>query len=373
MQPLVLVSALTLGSSFLLSIILTPLCRRFALKQDIVDKPGGRKEHVNVTPLLGGMAVFLSGAVAVLLVVACIESGLVTGCHIEFSSLGLVFLGATVLLVTGLWDDCIKEKAGLAFYYKLLGQLIAAGFAMIVMARPELEKIFSGTADYRSYLYTIFFILWLLTSINSFNYSDNINGLMSGLAVISLLTSIVYLGHIFDPRFIVVGFAVMGGVLGFLPFNFPRARIFIGDAGSMFIGFWIGIILWPLTEGFLAADKVLMGLDNLLPPFLVLGVPFFDACFVLFVRAREGRPIYLGDNQHLSHRLIRCGFSPAEAALILWGLGLILAGIGALALDSAFYFRYTAFAIGLMFMLLVTFVIMRAEKKEPVSNGSRGA
>ena len=243
---------------------------------------------------------------------------------------------------------------------------------MVVMARPEMEKIFSGEADYRSYLYALFFILWMLTSINSFNYSDNINGLMGGLAVISLLTSIVYLGHIFDSRFIVLGFAVMGGILGFLPFNFPRARIFIGDAGSMFIGFWIGIILWPLTEGFLAADKVLMGIDNLLPPFLVLGVPFFDACFVLFVRAREGRPIYLGDNQHLSHRLIRCGFSQAEAALILWGLGLILAGIGALALDSIFYLRYLAFGIGLVFMLLVTFAIVRAERRELVRNGSRG-
>jgi UDP-GlcNAc:undecaprenyl-phosphate GlcNAc-1-phosphate transferase len=204
----------------------------------------------------------------------------------------------------------------------------------------------------------------MLTTINSFNFSDNINGLTSGLAVIVLLISMVYLGAQFNLRYIVLGFIVVGGILGFMPYNFPKAKIFLGDAGSMFIGYWIGIILWPLGQGFFDGKNPLFGLDNMIPPLLIMGIPLYDAAFVVVMRWYEKRPIYLGDNQHLSHRLVRGGFSKTEATLILWGLGLILGGVGAMSLQGGYISRYMSFFIGLSFMLLITVLIVKKEVKE---------
>ena len=116
-------------------------------------------------------------------------------------------------------------------------------------------------------------------------------------------------------------------------------------------------------KGFLEAHSRVWGLDSLVAPFLVLGVPLYDACFVLIMRLKEGRPIYLGDNKHLSHRLVRSGFSVTEATLLLWGAALVVAGLGALALAASFNLRVAVFAFGVTFLILLTVLICHAESK----------
>jgi UDP-GlcNAc:undecaprenyl-phosphate GlcNAc-1-phosphate transferase len=357
--------AIALVVSFGLALVSIPLCRWIALKLDIVDKPGGRKEHRKVTPLLGGLGMYLASLGTVVLMAAFLEDEPVReSTHVtSLWDLHFLFLGATVIFLTGLLDDVIKRKKELAYYYKLMGQVVAIGLAMLIMSNGHLDNVLKGNGHLRDYAYLFFFLLWLLTTINSFNYSDNINGLMSGLAVIGILASIVYLPDI-NFLFIVLGFILVGGILGFIPFNFPRARIFIGDAGSMFIGFWVGVFTWPLVGGFRAPSQdFLFGLDHLIPPFLILGVPLFDACFVLIMRLKEGRPIYLGDNQHLSHRLVRTGFNVTETSLLLWGMALILSGIGAMSISASYVYRIVAFLFGICFLVGVTLVILRAEKR----------
>jgi UDP-GlcNAc:undecaprenyl-phosphate GlcNAc-1-phosphate transferase len=245
-----------------------------------------------------------------------------------------------------------------------MGQVAAIALAMLIVTRPTVDAILLGDHNAKHYIYLLFFLLWILTTTNSFNFSDNINGLMSGLAIIGILASIVYLGEEMPmpTRFIVLGFILVGAILGFIPFNFPRARIFIGDAGSMFVGYCVGVFAWPLlSKGFLEPVNLVWGLDGLVAPFLVLGVPLFDACFVLIMRVKEGRPIYLGDNKHLSHRLVRSGFSVTEATLLLWGAALVVAGVGALALQPEFGMRAAAFAFGVAFLIVLTTLICRAE------------
>lgn len=358
--------AFALLGSLAVSLVLIPLCRRLALKLDIVDKPGGRKEHRHVTPLLGGLAVYISSLISLLIVVAIYKSRTVLGFEedLRFWRLSLVFLGSTIVFLTGLLDDVIKRKTELAYYYKLIGQVAAAFLAMLLLAKNDLDAIFIGEGTLGNYMTLLFFVLWLLATMNAFNYSDNINGLMSGLAIIAILSSIVFLERM-ESKYIVLGFILVGAMIGFIPFNFPRARIFIGDAGSMFVGYWAGVFAWPLTQGqgrLFGAHQSLFGLDFLVAPFLILGLPLLDALFVLIIRLKEGRPIYLGDNQHLSHRLVRSGFSVMETTLLLWGGALIMVGLGAIAIRDAVEIRVLAMLLAIALFVGAAMVIMRVEK-----------
>ena len=363
-------TCLAFSSALVFSLALVPLTRKVAIRFNILDRPGGRKEHVEATPLLGGVAVFLACLLA-LLIVTLYESvangG--PGPELRLDHIQFIFLGSIIIFLTGLVDDLFKDK--LPFYYKLLGQIIGSTAAMTILFFDQIKRLVSEDVPFADYIYLLILMVWMLTVINAFNFSDNLNGLMSGLAVIALLTSMVYLGAQVNTRFIILGFIMVGAILGFLPFNFPKARIFLGDAGSMFIGYWIGVILWPLTAGFFGGgSQPFYGLDRLIPALLVLGIPLYDAAFVVVMRWREGRPVYLGDNRHLSHRLVRTGFSKTETALILWGLAFILAGVGAMSMHAGVASRYMSLLIALSFMLIVTVLVIKKEKETGVVDNS---
>ena len=344
-----------------LSLVLVPLFRGLALRFGVLDRPGGRKEHLQPTPLLGGVGLILAcaGALGLVALTQRLMGGNGAG-ELGFGRIGYIFMGSLVIFLTGLVDDLFKDR--LPFYYKLAGQILGSAVAMGVLFYAQLVRFVSEDVPLAEYVYLAILMGWMLTVINSFNFSDNMNGLSSGLAVIAILTSMVYLGSQVNTRFLVLGFILTGAILGFMPYNFPKARVFLGDAGSMFVGYWIGIILWPLTSGFFNGNRPLYGVDLLVPPILVLGVPLYDAIFVVIMRWKEKRPVYLGDNKHLSHRLVRGGFSPTEAVLILWGLALILAGLGAMSIRAGYGTRYVSFAVGLSFMLIVTVLVMHKER-----------
>jgi UDP-GlcNAc:undecaprenyl-phosphate GlcNAc-1-phosphate transferase len=165
-----------------------------------------------------------------------------------------------------------------------------------------------------------------------------------------------------------VAVLLVGALIGFLPYNFPRSRVFLGDAGSMFVGFWMAWIQFDMAKGFLGTSHSDLGFSHLIPAVLIMGVPLYDAAFVVVMRAVDGRPIYLGDNFHLSHRLVRAGFTPVEAVVILWGLGIILASVGILAAFALPVYRYVLLAGSLLVMIAVTRVIMTHEQG---GNGTR--
>jgi UDP-GlcNAc:undecaprenyl-phosphate GlcNAc-1-phosphate transferase len=348
------------------SLILVPVFRKLALAANILDRPGGRKEHSEATPLLGGVALFVACLLS-LLVLVWLESVLREGKGLELrlrEEMSFIFLGSVIIFITGLVDDFVGER--LPFYYKLIGQIIGSSAAIAVLYYEQLVRLISGGVPFADYIYLLVAMGWMLTVINSFNFSDNINGLSTGLAVIAVLTAIIYLGSQVNTRHVLLGLILAGTMLGFIPYNFPKARIFLGDAGSMFIGYWVGVFLWPLTAGFFDGTRPLFGLDQLIPAVLVMGVPIYDAAFVVVMRWREKRPIYLGDNKHLSHRLVRCGFSRTESTLILWGVALIVAGIGAMSIGADYYVRYMALFIALSILLIITVLIVKKEKKTAV-------
>ncbi len=340
-----------------------PLCRVLAARFGIVDKPGGRKTHEKVTPLLGGMGV-VAGTMAGLAVVWWrSETDLPEG--LRFADITFVIAGSLVIFVIGLIDDIFKDSMG--FEPKLLGQIVG----VLVLMLPSLRDLVSGGGTADQWLYQLFFLGWYLTIVNSFNFSDNMNGLMSGLSVISFAAAILYLSNTDSFRSMTVAVVLLAAVLGFMPYNFPRSKIFLGDTGSMFIGFWMAWVQFDLVKGFMAVSRDDFGAQHLIPAVLIMGVPLYDAAFVVFMRIKERRPVYLGDAYHLSHRLVRGGFSASEAVVILWGLALILAWLGILASKIDGGYRYLILGASFLFMVLVTRKIIDMERLAGPSAGPR--
>lgn len=336
------------------ALIAVPLCMLLARRAKIVDHPGGRKEHERVTPLLGGVGVVVAGAVGLLMIERTLSGE--AGVNLALGEIGFVMAASMVMFLTGLVDDIWKDR--MPFQLKLGGQIAA----VLILLWPQIYKLATLGGPLREYLYLLAFMGWYLTIVNSFNFSDNMNGLMSGLSIIAFAAALVYLGNTQSLRSLVIALLLIGALLGFLPYNFPRSRVFLGDAGSMFIGFWMAWIQFDMAKGFLGGEGLTIGVSHLIPAVLIMGVPLYDALFVVVMRAREGRPIYLGDNHHLSHRLVRAGFTSTEAVVILWGLGILLAGAGILATLAVPSYRYLLLLICVVLMVFVTKAIMAYER-----------
>ena len=345
------IAAQGFGVALTAALVLVPVCIAIARRLGVVDKPGGRKQHEKVTPLLGGVGVFLAAGAGLAVIAAR------GGDQLHLEAISWVIGGSVVMFLTGLVDDVFKDR--MAFQLKLLGQVTG----VLVLMWPQLLHLAQDGGTPQAWAYQLFFLGWYLTIVNSFNFSDNMNGLMAGLSVIAFAASVVYLGRQQSLRSVHVAVVLVGALVGFLPYNFPRSRVFLGDAGSMFTGFWMAWIQFDVVKGFAGRpDDTDMGLSYLIPAILIMGLPLYDAAFVVLMRIVEGRTIYLGDNHHLSHRLVRGGFTPVEAVFILWGLGIILAGVGILAAFSEPAYRYVLFVASFLVMVAVTRFIMVIER-----------
>ncbi|MGQ0552197.1 MAG: glycosyltransferase family 4 protein [Planctomycetota bacterium] len=355
MQNVLKFAAQGLMVAFTIALVTVPLCMLVARRLNIVDKPGGRKQHEQVTPLLGGVGVTLAAGLGLWVINRYAASA--AGFDLKLGETFWVLVAAAIMFVTGVFDDLFKDR--MAFHTKLLGQV--AGVLMLM--GPHLWRLMTEGGPIEAWIYQLFFLCWYLTIINSFNFSDNMNGLMAGLSVIAFSASLFYLGHQYSVRSLSFAALLVGALLGFLPYNFPRSRVFLGDAGSMFVGFWMAWIQFDLSKGFFSGGLNAPGLSNLIPAVLIMSVPLYDAAFVVLMRVVDKRPIYLGDNYHLSHRLVRAGFTPVEAVVLLWGLGIILASVGVVAGFSTSPYRWLLLVLSLVFMIAVTRVIMLYERR----------
>jgi UDP-GlcNAc:undecaprenyl-phosphate GlcNAc-1-phosphate transferase len=296
------IAAQALSVALTTALVAVPLCSAAARRAGVVDKPGGRKTHARVTPLLGGVGVFLATAAGLALVSG--QTGGPGQLDLRLGEIRHVLVAASVIFAIGLIDDIFKDQ--LSFQLKLLGQITG----VLVLMWSNLSHLVTEGGPPQAWLYQLFFLCWYLTIVNSFNFSDNMNGLMAGLSVIAFAASLVYLGTQVSLRSLMVAVLLVGALLGFLPYNFPRSRVFLGDAGSMFVGFWMAWIQFDMAKGFLGTSGSDLGFSHLIPAVLIMGVPLYDAAFVVLMRGVDRRPIYLGDNFHLSHRLVRAGFTP---------------------------------------------------------------
>jgi len=270
--------------------LLTPLAIRLAWATDFLDQPAARKLHAAATPLLGGLAVFLASLLGWLATQPVrAESA---------REAGALLAGAAVAMAWGLWDD----RFGMGVPLKLAGQGIAAAILLAGRA-PDL-----GLPDPVELVLTI---VALVALMNAVNFLDNMNGMVAGMAGIALLgfaTGSLARGATGTAA---AQLALAGACAGFLPWNFPRARIFLGDAGSLFLGYSLG------ASAVLAVSAAPPGITRIGPLFM-LAYPAFDLIFVVVNRLREGRPVQQGGRDHSNHRLSSVIQCPKRTVILLW-------------------------------------------------------
>jgi UDP-GlcNAc:undecaprenyl-phosphate GlcNAc-1-phosphate transferase len=267
-----------------------PWVRRAAFALKLVDVPSARKAHRTPTPLLGGTAIFAGAIIGVLLIYGGDPQPTVLG----------VVLAASIVALTGLIDDYRPLPAWAKIAGQFLGFLVLAYFGIRVRL-PLPEPV--------NYAITL---LWLLGITNAINFLDNMDGLSAGISAVT--SAFILLLALFNNQFLVGALAagVLGACLGFLRYNFPPARIFMGDVGSLFLGFLLaamGIQLrFPENSNFV----------TWMVPIFLFGLPIFDMTLVVLSRLRRGLSPATPGKDHTSHRLVRLGFSPREAVLILY-------------------------------------------------------
>ncbi len=346
----------------LAALLLVPLCRRLALRFNIVDRPGARKMQTMPVPLLGGVAVALAAWAATEATDAFYQ-GKGT---MSLEQHGHILLAGALIFLIGLVDDIFKDKVGPLL--KFIGQFLAVA----VIFGERYAEVVTGAATAGGVFHLLTTTIWFLTVVNAVNFVDNMNGLCPGLTMISLLVGLFGVAAGFDARSAILAGALGGGMLGFLPYNYPAARVFLGDAGSHLAGFFLALLSLEFTAGFLSADARFFGFDAFIPAMLLLGIPLFDILFSVVRRLSEKRPLFYGDARHLSHRLVGAGLDPASAVMLLWGVHLIVAAAGVVALGQGALERYATFALVLLFLGLLSGVLVRVERlRQERLNGGR--
>ena len=305
------------------TLLALPLWRSWCRRTGHVDDPGHRKIHAAPIPLAGGPAVLtglllplLAGALLLRLGVVRLGSAalIVHGLNRRAVELAVLALGAVAITVLGWLDDKLELKP----LVKFTGQLVIAVGVALVCKRITL---FVPSVTF-SYAITI---LWLVTLINAFNFMDNMNGLCAGLGVIGALLFALIAARDGEYLVALTAFLTGGALLGFLPYNFPRASAFLGDAGSHLTGYLLAVLA-ILPHFYTRHNPHPLAV---LSPLLVLAVPLADLACVTVSRTLARRPFWVGDTNHLSHRLVRAGLSRPRAVLLIW---LVAALVGALAL-----------------------------------------
>ena len=310
--------------AFLTTLLTMPGWRQWCLRVNLVDDPGDRKIHDVPMPLAGGLAV-LTGVLAPLAAGLLYAASTVQDPHMlppiaygfnhRAWELAGIALGAIAITALG----CLDDKRELKPLPKFAGQFTVALLVALSGARITL---FVHSLAF-SYAITI---LWLLTVINAFNFMDNMNGLCAGLGAIGAALFTLIAASQGQYLVALTGFLMCGALLGFLPYNFPHARAFLGDSGSHLVGYLLAVM--AILPHFYT--KKYPHPLAVLSPLLVLAVPLLDLVQVVVLRTLRRKPFWLGDTNHLSHRLVRAGMSPTRAVLCLWLMALVIGLFAAL-------------------------------------------
>jgi len=287
---------------FVVSLGLTPLTRQLARRIGLLDKPGGRKIHGTPMPLMGGLAIYGAFVIALLLSPQWPQYLL---------ELGTILVGATWLAVVGLIDDRRNLSPWVKFPAQFLaaGGVIASGVQVNLFHVPVLDILVT--------------FLWIVGLINATNFLDNMDGLAAGLSAIA--SGYFFILAVSQGQELVgaLSAALCGSAIGFLIYNFNPATTFMGDMGSLVLGFVLAVVGIKLHFFHQSATVSWM------IPVLVLGLPLFDTSLVVFTRLREGRSPVRGAKDHTSHRLAALGFSQRQAVITQY---IVCGVLGALAL-----------------------------------------
>jgi len=329
MNLVVLAVVLPIGA-FVLSAILTAIVRRLAIAANFVARPTEDRYHRSIIPLGGGIAIVgtITGFLvsAILIVKLLIEPGRLNwlgesvtihtaGFLEKINQLVIVLVCILALFTLGLWDD--KKRLGpfLKLALQFVVAIVAAGFADIRVEFFIENKFVTSAMS----------AFWIVLIINAFNFLDNMDGAAAGIAVIAaaiLFTAAAGSSQVFVGALSLV---FIGTLLGFLVFNFPPAKIFMGDAGSLPVGFILALLTLRTTYYHQAQSG---SWYSVFIPLICMAVPLYDFASVTFLRISQGKSPFVGDTQHFSHRLKKRGLSDTQTVLTLY-LATLCTGLGA--------------------------------------------
>ncbi|MDZ7291140.1 MAG: undecaprenyl/decaprenyl-phosphate alpha-N-acetylglucosaminyl 1-phosphate transferase [candidate division KSB1 bacterium] len=315
--------------AFMLASLFVPWVRRLAFHLNMIDQPEGRKAHDRPTPLLGGLAIYTAFSLALLVQIIAyllLRNSLWFSNYFPFLAIQFrhftevlpqllaMGIGATMMVILGLIDD--YRGMGFSYKIKFVFQIMAAGILVVAGIRTDFMPSIL--------LNSIVTVAWVVGITNAFNLLDNMDGLSAGIAGIAAAIFFVITaaqGQVFSAMIFSL---FLGATLGFLLHNFYPAKIFMGDTGSLFLGYVLAAL--SITSSYVVPQSI-----NLLPvltPLLILSLPIFDTLSVMIIRYRERRPLFIGDRRHFSHRLVELGMSQRGAVIFIY---LVALSIGAAA------------------------------------------
>ena len=309
-----------------ITLAITPLVSKFAIKIGAIDKPDARKVHHGLIPRLGGLAIFIGYMVSILYSLP----------H-DQHFLGLC-LGTIILVLVGIWDDVkqIEPKT------KLMGQIIAAAVLVAYGIRVDFVSLPWGGMLHLHYWAVPLTIFWIVGFTNIVNLIDGLDGLAAGISFISCLAIFAFCVHMGQTALAINTLALAGAIGGFLRYNFNPARIFMGDTGSMLLGFTMAAIS---VMGAVKTTAVVA----LAVPAIVLGLPILDTLFAIIRRRISGRPVFKPDKSHMHHRLLAQGLTQKQVVLLMYAVTALLGGISVVVAEVNVW-------LGLVLVLLIIIV-----------------
>lgn len=306
------------AGAFLTTLLALPAWRKWCLNKNLVDDPGERKIHDKPIPLAGGFAVLTGILLPLAAAAAFIKAGVIQISSTNLMAHGLerrgpeliaIAVGAIAITTLGWLDDRHELKAMPKFTGQfLIALLVAFACKRITLFVPS--EIFSYAVT----------ILWILTIVNAFNFMDNMNGLCTGLGVIGAFLFALIAAASGEYLVATIAFLMCGALLGFLPWNFPNAKAFLGDAGSHLVGYLLAVMA-ILPHFYSKQNPHPLAV---LAPLLVLALPLADLAQVVILRTLNRKPFWIGDTNHLSHRLVRAGISKSQSVLLIWLMACIV-------------------------------------------------
>jgi UDP-GlcNAc:undecaprenyl-phosphate GlcNAc-1-phosphate transferase len=318
----------------------TPLIRRIAVSTGFVDTPAGRKIHREPMPLLGGLAIVGGALLAFIILWIALPRS------VRAPEVVGVLVASIVVALTGLIDD----RRHLPAYVKLAGQVL--GFLIVIYFGVQVRL---PVPEWINYLLTF---VWLIGISNAMNFMDNMDGLTAGVSTVA--ASFILLLATLNNQYLVAALSagILGATLGFLRYNFKPAQIFMGDAGSLFLGFLLAVLCiqlrFPENVNFV----------TWMVPVFIMGLPIFDTTLVVISRLRRGvNPLTTAGKDHVSHRIVRRGFSEREAVLILY---LVSGAFGMAALFITGATVEEGYALGGAAVVLGLIAIWRLERRQDI-------
>jgi len=305
----------------IVSLLTTPLVKKFAVSLDVLDKPATRKIHAGAIPRMGGLGIFL-GIMAGLGFFAYYNPA-----DFEVFLFGknyiFVIVGATLMMGLGIADDKwgLNAKVKFSIQFLIAIFVVTHGLKIEQISNPFGQPFILGVLSYP------ITILWIVGVTNAINLSDGLDGLASGMSLIVSLTMFAVALTINRPGTIIMSAVLTGGLLGFLRYNFNPAQIFMGDTGSLLLGFLLAAIS---IKGTLMQSTTV----SLIIPLVAMGLPIFDTLFAIFRRLMLGKNPFSADREHIHHRLLSYGLSQRQVVIIMYSICFIF-GLLAFAMTAA--------------------------------------